>query len=59
MHRRFALLRNVWYHSGDMGVLDEDGYLYLVDRKKDMIISGGENIYSREVKLRKAQTGKT
>ena len=42
-------LRNGWYHSGDMGVLDEDGYLYLVDRKKDMIISGGENIYSREV----------
>ena len=34
-----------------MGVLDEDGYLYLVDRKKDMIISGGENIYSREVEI--------
>ena len=36
-------------HSGDVGYVDEDGYLYLVDRKKDMIISGGENIYSREV----------
>ena len=38
-----------WLFSGDVGVMDEDGYVYLVDRKKDMIISGGENIYSREV----------
>ena len=38
-----------WCHSGDIGKLDEEGFLYLVDRKKDMIISGGENIYSREV----------
>lgn len=36
-------------HTGDMGYLDEDNYLFIVDRKKDMIISGGENIYSREV----------
>jgi long-chain acyl-CoA synthetase len=38
-----------WLFSGDVGIMDEDGYVYLVDRKKDMIISGGENIYSREV----------
>ncbi|NBB50428.1 long-chain-fatty-acid--CoA ligase [Rhizobium sp. CRIBSB] len=42
-------IRDGWYYSGDVGQFDEDGYVYLVDRKKDMIISGGENIYSREV----------
>jgi long-chain acyl-CoA synthetase len=38
-----------WFRSGDIGVIDEDGYLYIVDRLKDMIITGGENVYSREV----------
>ncbi len=38
-----------WFRSGDIGVLDEDGYLYIVDRLKDMIITGGENVYPREV----------
>jgi acyl-CoA synthetase (AMP-forming)/AMP-acid ligase II len=42
-------LRNGWLHTGDMGHVDEDGFVYLDDRKKDMIVSGGENVYSREV----------
>ncbi|SEL85795.1 acyl-CoA synthetase [Nonomuraea pusilla] len=41
--------RGGWFHSGDLGVMDEDGYLSVVDRKKDMIKSGGENVASREV----------
>jgi fatty-acyl-CoA synthase len=40
---------NGWFHSGDLGVFDEDGYLTVVDRKKDMIKTGGENVASREV----------
>ena len=42
-------IRDGWIHTGDIGLLDEDGFLTLVDRKKDMIISGGENISSVEV----------
>jgi fatty-acyl-CoA synthase len=40
-----------WYRSGDLGVIDADGYLTIKDRKKDMIISGGENVYCAEVEL--------
>jgi acyl-CoA synthetase (AMP-forming)/AMP-acid ligase II len=42
-------LHNGWLHTGDIGRFNEDGYLFIVDRKKDMIISGGENIASREI----------
>jgi fatty-acyl-CoA synthase len=42
-------LRNGWLHTGDMAVVDPEGYVNIVDRKKDMIITGGENVYSVEV----------
>ena len=38
-----------WFHTGDMAYRDAEGFFYIVDRKKDMIITGGENVYSREV----------
>lgn len=44
-----AAIRNGWFHTGDVGRMDEQGYMYLLDRKKDMIITGGENVYTIEV----------
>jgi long-chain acyl-CoA synthetase len=44
-----AFWEDDWFRSGDIGVFDENGYLYIVDRVKDMIITGGENVYPREV----------
>jgi fatty-acyl-CoA synthase len=44
-----AAFSDGWFHSGDLGVIDENGYLAVVDRKKDMIKTGGENVASREV----------
>lgn len=42
-------IRNAWLHTGDLGYMDEDRFIYIVDRLKDMIITGGENVYSTEV----------
>ncbi len=42
-------MKNGWYHTGDLGKIDADGYVYIVDRKKDMVITSGLNVYPREV----------
>jgi long-chain acyl-CoA synthetase len=42
-------IRNGWLHTGDLGYMDQDGFIFIVDRLKDMIITGGENVYSTEV----------
>ena len=44
-----ATLRDGWLHTGDVAKMDEDGYLYIVDRKKDLILRGGFNIYPRDL----------
>jgi len=46
---RAAFWEKGWFRSGDIGRFDQDGYLYIVDRLKDMIITGGENVYPKEV----------
>lgn len=46
-----STLKNGWLHTGDVGCMDDDGFMFFVDRKKDMIKSGGENVYSLEVEL--------
>ena len=44
-----AAFQGDWFHTGDVGRVDEEGYLFLLDRKKDMVITGGENVYTSEV----------
>jgi len=53
-----AAFRDGWYRTGDVARMDADGYLYIVDRLKDMIVTGGENVYSKEVEDALAEHGK-
>ena len=50
-----SIIRDGWLHTGDVGVMDDDGFVFIVDRLKDMIVSGGENVYSSEVENALAQ----
>ncbi len=50
------VLKNGWLYTGDMARMDDDGFIYLVDRKKDVIISGGENLYPVQIEDFPAQT---
>jgi long-chain acyl-CoA synthetase len=43
------VMRGGWFHTGDIAIVDEDGYFFIVDRKKDLIIRGGYNVYPREI----------
>lgn len=47
--RNSEALRDGWVHSGDIGYIDDDGYVYVVDRKKDMVVTGGFNVYPRQI----------
>ncbi len=48
-HENAKVFRNGWFHTGDIGRFDDEGYLFILDRKKDMVITGGENVYTAEV----------
>jgi long-chain acyl-CoA synthetase len=43
------VMRSGWFHTGDIATIDEDGYFFIVDRKKDLVIRGGYNVYPREI----------
>ena len=48
---REAIDDNRWYHTGDLGVMDDNGYFQIIGRNKDMIIRGGENIFPKEIEI--------